>query len=83
MIEHSDCVGVLPFLNEIRLMMVRQYSYIFDEDQRWEMPTGKVKANEVSEFPFYKVKPMVLKSEICDSMTVIVALLADRLRRRF
>jgi ADP-ribose pyrophosphatase len=45
-IECGHCVGVLPFLDEAHVVMVRQYRYVFGEDQRWEMPTGGVKAGE-------------------------------------
>lgn len=36
----GHCVGVLPFLSDGRVMMVRQYRYIYREAHRWEMPTG-------------------------------------------
>ena len=45
-VEIGDCVGVLPFLDDDRVVMVRQYRYVFGEDHRWEMPTGGVKAGE-------------------------------------
>jgi len=45
-VECGDCVGVLPFLDDDRVVMVRQYRYVFGEDHRWEMPTGGVKAGE-------------------------------------
>jgi 8-oxo-dGTP pyrophosphatase MutT (NUDIX family) len=45
-VECGDCVGVLPFLDEERVVMVRQYRYVFGEDHRWEMPTGGVKEGE-------------------------------------
>jgi len=45
-VESGDCVGVLPFLDDDRVVMVRQYRYVFGEDHRWEMPTGGVKAGE-------------------------------------
>jgi ADP-ribose pyrophosphatase len=45
-VECGSCVGVLPFLDEGHVMMVRQYRYVFEEDQRWEMPTGGVKPGE-------------------------------------
>ena len=41
-----DCVGILPFLDESHVLMVRQYRYVFGENQRWEMPTGGVKPAE-------------------------------------
>jgi ADP-ribose pyrophosphatase len=45
-IECGDCVGVLPFLDDDRVVMVRQYRYVFGEYHRWEMPTGGVKSGE-------------------------------------
>ena len=45
-VECADCVGVLPFLDESHVVMVRQYRYVFGENQRWEMPTGGVKLGE-------------------------------------
>ncbi len=45
-VECGNCVGVLPFLDEKHVVMVRQYRYVFGEDQRWEMPTGGVKTGE-------------------------------------
>lgn len=38
--EFGECVGVLPFVDEEHVVMVRQYRYVFGENQRWEMPTG-------------------------------------------
>jgi ADP-ribose pyrophosphatase len=45
-IECVDCVGVLPFLDQDHVVMVRQYRYVFGENHRWEMPTGGVKPGE-------------------------------------
>jgi ADP-ribose pyrophosphatase len=45
-IESGNCVGVLPFLDDDHVVMVRQYRYVFGEDHRWEMPTGGVKPGE-------------------------------------
>lgn len=45
-VECGDCVGVLPFIDDEHVLMVRQYRYVFSEDHRWEMPTGGVKAGE-------------------------------------
>ncbi len=45
-VECGDCVGVLPFLDEEHVLMVRQFRYVFGENQRWEMPTGGVKGGE-------------------------------------
>jgi len=38
--EFGQCVGVLPFVDAEHVVMVRQYRYVFGENQRWEMPTG-------------------------------------------
>ncbi len=48
-IEPGECVGVLPFLDDEHVVMVRQYRYVFGEDHRWEMPTGGVKPGEAIE----------------------------------
>lgn len=48
-IECGQCVGVLPFLDDEHVVMVRQYRYVFGEDHRWEMPTGGVKPGEALE----------------------------------
>jgi len=45
-IDCGECVGVLPFINDRHVVLVRQYRYVFDESNRWEMPTGGVKAAE-------------------------------------
>jgi ADP-ribose pyrophosphatase len=45
-IECGHCVGVLPFLDDDHVVMVRQYRYVFEENQRWEMPTGGVYPGE-------------------------------------
>jgi ADP-ribose pyrophosphatase len=48
-IESGQCVGVLPFVDEQHVVMVRQYRYVFGEDHRWEMPTGGLKPGETLE----------------------------------
>lgn len=45
-IECGECVGVLPFVDDTHVVMVRQYRYVFSENNRWEMPTGGVKTGE-------------------------------------
>lgn len=45
-VECAECVGVLPFIDDDHVVMVRQYRYVFGEDHRWEMPTGGVKPGE-------------------------------------
>jgi ADP-ribose diphosphatase len=41
-VEAGQCVGVLPFLDDGQVILVRQYRYVFGENQRWEMPTGEL-----------------------------------------
>jgi len=48
-IECSDAVGVLPFLDDDHVVLVRQYRYVFEENHRWEMPTGGVSKGETLE----------------------------------
>jgi len=45
-VECGHCVGVLPFVDDKHVVLVRQYRYVFDENLRWEMPTGGVKPGE-------------------------------------
>jgi ADP-ribose pyrophosphatase len=45
----GDCVGVLPFVDEDHVLLVRQYRYVQGEAHRWEMPTGGVKVGETLE----------------------------------
>ena len=47
--ENVDAVGILPFVDDDHVMMVRQYRYVFHENHRWEMPTGAVKGDETHE----------------------------------
>src|SRR4051794_40956702 len=39
-------VGVLPFLDENTVVLIRQYRYAQHENFRWEIPTGGTKENE-------------------------------------
>jgi ADP-ribose pyrophosphatase len=48
-VECGEAVGVLPFVDDDHVVMVRQYRYVFGEDHRWEMPTGSVKLGEALE----------------------------------
>ncbi len=48
-VECGEAVGVLPFIDDDHVVMVRQYRYVFGEDHRWEMPTGGVKLGEALE----------------------------------
>lgn len=45
-IECAECVAVLPFVNDGQVVLVRQYRYVFGENQRWEAPSGGVKSGE-------------------------------------
>jgi len=47
--ELAPCVGVLPFVDDEHVVMVRQHRYVFGESHRWEMPTGGCKAGEAPE----------------------------------
>jgi len=45
-VECGECVGILPFLDDDHVVMIRQFRYPFGESHRWEMPTGGVKDGE-------------------------------------
>ena len=45
MVEAGHCVGVLPFVDADRVVLVRQYRYIIARPT-WEMPTGGVDDGE-------------------------------------
>ena len=45
-VECSDAVGVLPLSDDGRVIMVRQYRYVFDENHRWEIPSGAAQPGE-------------------------------------
>ena len=47
-VECSDCVGVLPFLDRDTVVMVGQYRYV-SHDFSWEMPTGGMRVGESEE----------------------------------
>ena len=47
--EFGECVGVLPFVDDEHVAMVRQYRYVHQENHRWEMPTGGMRPGESSE----------------------------------
>ena len=42
----GHAVGVLPFVDADRVLMVRQYRYVTGEAHRWEMVTGGCKKGE-------------------------------------
>jgi ADP-ribose pyrophosphatase len=47
--EFGECVGVLPFLDDQNVLLVRQYRYVHQENHRWEMPTGGIRPGETPE----------------------------------
>ncbi|MBA3944400.1 MAG: NUDIX hydrolase [Herpetosiphonaceae bacterium] len=48
-VTFGGCVGVLPFVDDDHVLMVRQYRYVQHENHRWEMPTGGIKPGETLE----------------------------------
>lgn len=48
-VTFGDCVGVVPFMDEDHVMLVRQYRYVQGENHRWEIPTGGVHPGETLE----------------------------------
>ncbi len=44
--EIGTAVGILPFIDQDNVVMVRQYRYVQQENQRWEIPTGGAHAGE-------------------------------------
>jgi ADP-ribose pyrophosphatase len=45
-VTFGDCVGIVPFLDDERVLLVRQYRYVQGENHRWEIPTGGVHEGE-------------------------------------
>jgi ADP-ribose pyrophosphatase len=45
-VTFGDCVGVVPFVDDDHVLLVRQYRYVQGENHRWEIPTGGVHAGE-------------------------------------
>jgi ADP-ribose pyrophosphatase len=45
----GGAVGVLPFVDEDHVLLLRQYRYVFGEADRWEIPTGGIKPDEAPE----------------------------------
>jgi ADP-ribose pyrophosphatase len=45
-VTFGDCVGVVPFVDQGSVLLVRQYRYVQEEDHRWEIPTGGVHQGE-------------------------------------
>jgi ADP-ribose pyrophosphatase len=44
-VTFGECVGVVPFVDRDRILLVRQHRYV-QKDTRWEVPTGGVKEGE-------------------------------------
>ena len=45
-VTFGDCVGVVPFVDDNNVLLVRQYRYVQGENHRWEIPTGGVHPGE-------------------------------------
>lgn len=45
-VTFGDCVGVVPFVDDNHVLLVRQYRYVQGENHRWEIPTGGVHRGE-------------------------------------
>ena len=45
----GEAVGVLPFVDDDHVILIRQYRYVFGETHRWEIPTGGMKPGEARE----------------------------------
>jgi ADP-ribose pyrophosphatase len=48
-VTFGDCVGVVPFVDDDRVVLVRQHRYVQGENHRWEIPTGGVHPGETLE----------------------------------
>jgi len=48
-VTFGDCVGVVPFVDDDHVLLVRQYRYVQGENHRWEIPTGGVHEGETLE----------------------------------
>jgi ADP-ribose pyrophosphatase len=48
-VTFGNCVGVVPFVDDSHVLLVRQYRYVQGEDHRWEIPTGGVHEGESTE----------------------------------
>ncbi|MEJ2210219.1 MAG: NUDIX hydrolase [Anaerolineae bacterium] len=45
-VTFGPCVGVVPFVDDDHVLLVRQYRYVQGENHRWEIPTGGVHEGE-------------------------------------
>jgi ADP-ribose pyrophosphatase len=84
-VECSGAVGILPFLDDERVSLVRQYHYVFGENHRWEIPTGGVEPGKsLEQAAIRELREEIgytangIKGEIRDSMSVIAILIAAR-----
>jgi ADP-ribose pyrophosphatase len=48
-VTFGDCVGVVPFVDDDHVLLVRQHRYVQGENHRWEIPTGGVHQGEAPE----------------------------------
>jgi ADP-ribose pyrophosphatase len=48
-VSMGAAAGVLPFVDEDHVILIRQYRYVFAEADRWEIPTGGIKPGEERE----------------------------------
>jgi ADP-ribose pyrophosphatase len=48
-VTFGECVGVVPFVDDDHVLLVRQYRYVQNENHRWEIPTGGVHEGETLE----------------------------------
>lgn len=48
-VAFGPCVGVVPFVDDDHVLLVRQYRYVQGENHRWEIPTGGVHQGETLE----------------------------------
>ena len=48
-VTSGEAVGVLPFVDDDHVILIRQYRYVFGEADRWEIPTGGIKPGEAQE----------------------------------
>jgi ADP-ribose pyrophosphatase len=44
--EFGQAVGILPFVDDDHVVMIRQYRYVQQESHRWEIPAGGVHSGE-------------------------------------
>ena len=48
-VTFGPCVGVVPFVDDDHVLLVRQNRYVQGENHRWEIPTGGVHEGETLE----------------------------------